>query len=240
MATLRDARILHSRHHHHEEEKHAMDYDAYRDDQVNTGVIAALIGGFALGNIWEQELESNVDIAAYVLSITAVHACTCSALTSAFLYRILTSHNDEKAVAWAHNHALLMKLPFYKFVMGTLCYLATIILYSWAALSAFEEAQIMAVVVGVMSVMTVIGTGMLLTVDSPESYTAAPAMTVVLPQKDEDVSEDDGSKKLQLYPGMIESESATDSSSQATAASTTSTSPFQQTKTVNGMRAAVL
>lgn len=154
-----------------------MDYDAYRDDQVNTGVIAALIGGFALGNIWEQELESNVDvrnplspttslvqnslilpgiacarrarradkmpaalshpilmnlhthfplpqpqqIAAYVLSITAVHACTCSALTSAFLYRILTSHNDEKAVAWAHNHALLMKLPFYKFVMGTLC-----------------------------------------------------------------------------------------------------------------------
>lgn len=117
-------------------------------------------------------------------------------------------------------------------------YLATIILYSWAALSAFEEAQIMAVVVGVMSVMTVIGTGMLLTVDSPESYTAAPAMTVVLPQKDEDVSEDDGSKKLQLYPGMIES--ATDSSSQATAASTTSTSPFQQTKTVNGMRAAVL
>lgn len=62
MATLRDARILHSRHHHHEEEKHAMDYDAYRDDQVNTGVIAALIGGFALGNIWEQELESNVDV----------------------------------------------------------------------------------------------------------------------------------------------------------------------------------
>lgn len=98
----------------------------------------------------------------------------------------------------------------------------------------------MAVVVGVMSVMTVIGTGMLLTVDSPESYTAAPAMTVVLPQKDEDVSEDDGSKKLQLYPGMIESESATDSSSQATAASTTSTSPFPQTKSVNGMRAAVL
>ena len=47
--------------------------------------MAALIGGFALGNM---NLGKNTDLerGIYMLCVVAVHGCTCSALTSALLY----------------------------------------------------------------------------------------------------------------------------------------------------------
>ena len=105
-------------------------YEKYRDDQMNTGVIAALIGGFALTNSWEMGVEvedydpnviietvetRNLSVIAYVLAICAVHACTCSALVSAFLYRNLTRmKSPQDAVQWVHRHPILIETPFYK------------------------------------------------------------------------------------------------------------------------------
>merc|ERR1711990_1301316 len=68
----------------------SMDRSQYRELQGQTGVVAALVGGFSLSNMWSisEKLgtESTIWQTAYVLTCVSVHACTCSALTSAFVY----------------------------------------------------------------------------------------------------------------------------------------------------------
>jgi hypothetical protein len=135
-----------------------MDYDQCRDDQMNTGIIAALIGGFSLTNTWELEGNGNLlDTVTYVLGIFAVHACTCSALTSAFLYRTLTNSDPEKGVAWIHEHTVIAHLPYHKFVIGTLAYLASVILVAWKELDGQEWAKIATLVIGIMGCSMVFG-----------------------------------------------------------------------------------
>ena len=99
-------------------------YERYRDDQMNTGIIAALVGGFALTNSWEmniyenendKDLVSNIELSSYTLAILAVHGCTCSALVSAFLYRSITRVKSPQAgVQWVERHPILVQLPWYK------------------------------------------------------------------------------------------------------------------------------
>ena len=50
--------------------------------------------GFALGN-----MSSEHGTLIYVLAAIAVHACTCSCLTSAFIYRTINAMHDDDAVA---------------------------------------------------------------------------------------------------------------------------------------------
>ena len=146
----------------------AMDYDKYRDDQMNTGVIAALLGGFALTNAWEMETSGTIiDTVMYVLAIVAVHSCTCSALTSAFIYRTLTCNDPEKAVLWMEKHSFVASLPFSKFVIGTLAYLASVILVAWKELAEEYEARVVTLVIGVTGVSLAIGTLCFLCLDSP-------------------------------------------------------------------------
>ena len=59
--------------------------DQLLNDVTNTGVAAALIGGFALGNLHSDVSEEPMEITIYMLSFIAVHACTCSCLTSCLL-----------------------------------------------------------------------------------------------------------------------------------------------------------
>jgi hypothetical protein len=54
-------------------------------DVLNTAVMAALVGGFALGNL-SLSGPDTIDKWIYLLTCFAVHACTCSAVTSAVLY----------------------------------------------------------------------------------------------------------------------------------------------------------
>jgi hypothetical protein len=98
-------------------------YEKYRDDQRNTGIIAALVGGFALSNSWNMNIYghtdtenlTNVELGSYTLAVLAVHGCTCSALASAFLYKSITSAKSPKAgVAWVERHPVLVQLPWYK------------------------------------------------------------------------------------------------------------------------------
>jgi hypothetical protein len=109
-------------------------YEKYRDDQMNTGVIAALVGGFALTNSWEMNIDvtdtenlSNVELGSYTLAILAVHGCTCSALVSAFLYRSITRVKSPKAsVAWVERHPILVQLPWYKVCTSTAVYIRSL------------------------------------------------------------------------------------------------------------------
>ena len=79
------------------------------NDVTNTGVMAALIGGFALSCLQSTDFRldehdhSTLDEIIYVLLVFAVHACTCSALTSAFLYRQARPH---AVTAAARSHHL--------------------------------------------------------------------------------------------------------------------------------------
>jgi len=130
-----------------------MDYDKYRDDQLNTGVIAALLGGFALTNSWEMELSSGntLDYVMYVLAILAVHMCTCSAITSAVLYRVLTYNDPEQGVMWMKKHSFLASVPFKKFVIGTCSYIISVFLVAWKELSDETVARFVALSIGLIS-----------------------------------------------------------------------------------------
>lgn len=137
-------------------------YEKLRDDQTNTGVIAALLGGFALTNSWEMEVsdESTTNqIAAYSLAILAVHACTCSALVSAFLYRQLTQQaTSKKGLQWMKRHAVLQNVPWYKFLVGTLCYVVSVCLVAWSSLEITITGRIVTLVGGFISCSVVLYT----------------------------------------------------------------------------------
>eukprot|EP00536_Pseudo-nitzschia_multiseries_P014295 jgi/Psemu1/327492/estExt_fgenesh1_pg.C_6830008 len=136
-------------------------YDKSRDDQVNTGVIAALLGGFALTNSWEMDLgadTSRIDLAAYTLAILSVHGCTCSALASAFLYRSLTRKSPRAALAWLHRHHTLAQLPWCKFMLGTLCYVASVCSVAWSSLEMSPAARWTTLFAGVSGCMFIMYT----------------------------------------------------------------------------------
>ncbi len=122
--------------------KKSMTYDHYREDMVNTGVVAALLGGFSLTNSWEMEMSGSIlDTVTYVIAIICVHVCTCSALTSAFLYRSLTISDPKEAVRWMDSHPTIASLPYFKFVAGVITYMASVILVAWKQLEDVPKAK---------------------------------------------------------------------------------------------------
>lgn len=142
-------------------------YEKYRDDQRNTGIIAALVGGFALSNSWNMNIYghtdtenlTNVELGSYTLAVLAVHGCTCSALASAFLYKSITSVKSPKAgVAWVERHPVLVQLPWYKFVFGTAAYVVSVILVAWTTLQFNLVSRILTLVGGLCGCSIVIYT----------------------------------------------------------------------------------
>mmetsp|Transcript_100636 Transcript_100636/g.288371 ORF Transcript_100636/g.288371 Transcript_100636/m.288371 type:complete len:138 (-) Transcript_100636:217-630(-) len=101
----------------------------------------------------------------------SVHACTCSALTSAFLLREINHKTEEAAGAWASRHPLLIQMPFLKFGMGCLSYLTSVILMTYENLRHRPGAQWISVVIGLMSTSTVVATAIALALDKPETPT---------------------------------------------------------------------
>ena len=149
-------------------------YERFRDEQTNTGVIAALLGGFALTNSWELELSDRstndlktIDLAAYCLAIMAVHCCTCSALISAFLYRTLTQQpNPRRGVAWVERHSALVAAPWIKFLLGTLCYICNVCLVAWSTLEISVASRVLTLVAGMTSCTLVAWTGYTIVTDN--------------------------------------------------------------------------
>lgn len=141
--------------------KAPIDRDRLLSDLTNTGVMAALVGGFALTNtengIYDSQGEHTgaIDYVTYVAAYSAVHACTCSALTSALLYREANMLEDDAVIAWANERKILLMLPMMKFGMGVMAYLSCVIIVAWRDLATSPVSQIITLVVGVMSMSMV-------------------------------------------------------------------------------------
>eukprot|EP01052_Picozoa_sp_SAG31_P036656 SAG31_NODE_4609_length_3098_cov_2.056019_5_plen_158_part_00 len=143
------------------------------NDVLNTGVTAALIGGFALGSLQEgiDPAEDTVLArATYLLSLVAVHACTCSCLSSAFLYYVANVMEDNESVAvWASRHPILLRIPILKFAAGCVCYLVSVLLLSWRHLEGGAVSRYLALGIGGGSVLMVFVTVVLIFSDMPKS-----------------------------------------------------------------------
>lgn len=126
-------------------------------DVLNTSVMSAIIGGFALSNLQQggYEFEEGLHLAIYLFSFGAVHACTCSALTSAFVYRHVNNLPEAKLLAWSVKYWWLPYLPLGKFAMGCVSYMISVILISYRDLEMFASWQIAALVFGIMSMSMV-------------------------------------------------------------------------------------
>lgn len=142
-----------------------VDRERLCNDVLNTSVMAALIGGFALNFLQSKYefSESNVDMAIYVLSVIAVHACTCSALTSAFVYRTVNNLHDDEVAEWAKKYHLIVKMPLMKFSMGCFSYMVTVVLRSFRDLEGFDVWCFFCMGVGLMSMSSVVGVVFVLT-----------------------------------------------------------------------------
>ena len=123
-------------------------------DVLNTAIMAALVGGFALGNLSLSGTDA-IDKWIYLLTCFSVHACTCSALTSAVLYREVVRMNDEAVPSWVAEKQLVLYLPVTKFFMGCTAYLGSVILISWRDLQEDIGFQIACLVIGIMSMSTI-------------------------------------------------------------------------------------
>jgi hypothetical protein len=138
-----------------------VDRERLTNDLLNTAVMAALIGGFALSNITAPNEEDDgdwwlsADIWVYLLYLMAVHACTCSALISAFLYAAVNQMQDDAVEEWAKNYWLLLYVPMIKFVMGVMAYMVSIIVASWRDLEGYSAPQGIALAMGIMGVTSV-------------------------------------------------------------------------------------
>lgn len=135
------------------------------NDVTNTGVMAALIGGFALSCLQSTDFRlyesdhSTMDEIIYVLLVFAVHACTCSALTSAFLYREANVLEDGREIqAWAEKHWMLLMMPIAKFGMGCASYIISVIFLSFRTLEEVAVTRSIAVSIGIASMSTVVMT----------------------------------------------------------------------------------
>jgi len=132
------------------------------NDMMNTSVMGALIGGFALGNLTAHNLstEADLDNVIYMLNVVAIHASTCSSLTSAFVYRHVNYLSEGEAAEWCVTWSFLTKLPIGKFAMGCISYMTSVLLITYRGLVGL--VQIFAVVVGLMSIASVIFVALLL------------------------------------------------------------------------------
>ena len=134
---------------------------------------AALIGGFALSNLQNSVIDSDapemLSIIIYCLSCFAVHACTCSALTSAILYGRINFLDDSTVEAWGVRplNKMVLSMPLAKFAMGCASYIISVILLSSKDLEGIDGARTFCLIVGIMSMMSVVMTCGVLMLDRP-------------------------------------------------------------------------
>ena len=128
------------------------------------------MAGFALGNLQSGKVDpAFMDVAVYMMSCIAVHACTCSCLMSAFLYQKCNGLSEEQLSHWARSNEFLLSMPFLKFVMGCVCYLVSVVCLSFRDLAETPSAMYVAGGIGVMSVSSVFVTATYIHCRSPRS-----------------------------------------------------------------------
>jgi hypothetical protein len=124
------------------------------NDLLNTSVMAALVGGFALGSL-SKPGDNALDTFIYFFAYCAVHLCTCSALTSSFIYASVNNMEDGAVKPWAKKYRRVLLLPIIKFVTGCMSYLLSVILGSWRDLNGSPLFRLVAAGIGVSSLAVV-------------------------------------------------------------------------------------
>lgn len=137
------------------------------NDVTNTGVMSALVGGFALSSLLSGGFDfenSMADTVSYLLFVLSVHACTCSALTSALVYRVVNKLTEDGAARWAQKfrNQMLLMMPMMKFGMGCAAYIVSVLVNSFMTLGDFYVARNIALAIGLGSMSTVVMTFALL------------------------------------------------------------------------------
>jgi hypothetical protein len=141
-----------------------VDRERILNDLGNTGVAAALIGGFALGSL---DLSNGLPV--YMCSLLSVHGCTCAALISALCYRTINMMNEDDAVAWATKKQWILQMPLMKFGIGTISYVTQVMIRSYNELNEkHSDWKWVGLVLGIGSVMMMIGAAILLKCTGPK------------------------------------------------------------------------
>ena len=145
------------------------DRERLSNDLMNTGVTAALVGGFALSNLQMgfHDIDSAFSIVIYGLAYFAVHATTCAALSSALIYRVVNQMEDDSIETWAERNTTLLRLPIMKFGMGCVSYIASVLCLAYFDLEGALAAQILCLVIGGGSMTSVFLIQFALTRDAP-------------------------------------------------------------------------
>lgn len=137
------------------------------NDVTNSGVISALVGGFALSNVQNLDLshtESDLHEVNYILLYFAVHSCTCSALTSAILYRTLNLMSEDAVAVWCERRISqrILAMPMIKFVLGATAYIISVICMAMIDLADTPFYRTLALIIGIASPATVAMTYLML------------------------------------------------------------------------------
>lgn len=117
-------------------EEMVLDRDRLMNDFTNTGVMAALVGGFALGEFAEDRGDDLIAGIRTVLMFIAVHACTYAAICSALFYRAVNLLSDQGAEEWGRRHSTLAQFPILSFAMGGGCYIVGVVFVGLAKSSS--------------------------------------------------------------------------------------------------------
>lgn len=112
-------------------------------------------------------MTNSLHVAIYMCSFVSVHACTCSAVCAALLYRVANALSESATPKWAAKNATMLKLPIAKFGLGCLFYLLSVVLISWRDLVDVQLWQVTALIIGGMSMTMTLGVGIVLGRDNP-------------------------------------------------------------------------
>ena len=151
-----------------QEKKDDMDRDRLLNDLTNTGVIAALLGGFALSCL-------SIDLSSYgadrngtndtvvllgtvywFIAFLAAHVCTLSAASSALLYRKVNLLPEEAAGPWLQQHRRLHAVPFLCFMIGIKLYEVSIVLFGLLYFHGRSGWQIISAALGLICCMGIL------------------------------------------------------------------------------------
>ena len=111
-----------------------LDRERLLNDLTNTGVIGALIGGFALGALPllkddATNHDSLIEQSRQCAMTLSVHLCTFAAICSALMYRKANMLADDHTAAdFAAKLGFIQHLPFMSLRAGVICYIAGVAL----------------------------------------------------------------------------------------------------------------
>ena len=77
--------------------------------------------------------------------------------------------DSYSALEWAQNRRWLLKMPFAKFGVGTVCYVSTVMLRSFNELEEYIVWRWVSLGLGIMSVAMMVGSAVILQVTGPKS-----------------------------------------------------------------------